>query len=365
MKLQRKSAMAALATAALLLTAACGSSSDDANSSADSTSSSTPGSVDLSGQSLVYANYGGDTLTAADDAWLKPFSEETGVKTATDSPVDPAKIKAMVEANNVTWDVVDLDTGSGGTGCGTIYEKRSPDVDMSHINPDYISDDCGVPIMVQTLGLVYNKDKFGDDPPTQITDFMDTQRWPGRRLMLNYPVGGLETLNLAAGVPADSLYPLDYDKAKGAIDQLGSDLTLDPSLTEEAANLESGDFAMCLCYFGRAPLSERNGANLGMVWDTVFIAWDGVYAVKGSKSPEAQAAFQNYVAQPENQARFSAEVAYGPTTLDTKLDVPDDFKPWLPDYNQDAIGSTALYDPGWWNDNTDAAFNAWTDMTAG
>lgn len=357
MKLHRKPALTTLVTAALMLTAACGSSSDDTNT--------TTGSDDLSGQSLVYANYGGDTLTAADTAWLQPFAEETGAKTATDSPVDPAKIKAMVDAGNVSWDIVDLDTGSGGTGCGTIYEKRSSDIDVSNINPDYLSDECGVPIMVQTIGLVYNKEKFGDDPPTKITDFMDTERFPGRRMTLNYAVGGLEFLLLASGVEAESLYPLDYDRAAAAIDELGSDLTLDPSLAEEAAALEAGDFAMCLCYYGRAPLSERNGAPVGMVWDTVMLAWDALYAVKGSKSPEAQTAFLNYVAQPENQARFSAEVAYGPTTLDTELDVPADFEPWLIEYNEDQIQNIAMYDAGWWNENTDAAFAAWTEMTAG
>jgi putative spermidine/putrescine transport system substrate-binding protein len=354
-KLHRKPALTVLTATALLLTAACGSDNGSGGS----------GGSDLEGQTLVYANYGGDTLTAADTAWLQPFGEDNGVRTATDSPVDPAKIKAMVDAENVSWDIVDLDTGSGGTGCGTIYEERSPDIDISNIDPAFLSDECGVPIMVQTIGLVYNKDKFGDDPPTKITDFMDTERFPGRRMTLNYAVGGLEFLLLASGVPAESLYPLDYDRAAAAIDELGSDLTLDPSLAEEAAALESGDFSMCLCYFGRAPISERNGAPLGMVWDTVMVAWDALYAVKGSKSPEAQSAFLDYVAQPENQARFSAEVAYGPTTTDTELDVPADFEPWLREYNQDQINNVAMYDAAWWNDNTDAAFAAWTDMTAG
>lgn len=355
MKLTRTPAFAALCTTVLVLSACGTSGSGDGEA----------GSGDLEGQSLVYANYGGDTLTAADKAWLQPFSKDMDVKVATDAPVDPAKIKAMVDAGNVSWDIVDLDTGSGSTGCGTIYEKRSEDIDMSQINTDFITDDCGVPIMVQTIGLVYNTEKFGDNPPTKITDFMDTDKFPGRRMTLNYAVGGLEYLSLANGADPANLYPMDFDIAADAIKELGNDLTLSSSLTEEAAALESGDFAMCLCYFGRAPLSERNGAPLGLVWDTVVLGWDAAYAVKGSKSPEAQTAFLNYLAQPENQARFASEVAYGPATTETELSVPQDFERWLIDFNEDKVTNKVIYNAAWWNENTNAAFEAWTEMTAG
>lgn len=354
----KRSLTAFCAAGVLLVAASCGSS----------TRSDTDAGDDLSGQKLVFVNFGGDGLKAAQSAWLDPFMKETGAQVATDSPSDPAKVKAMVEAGNTTWDVIDLDVGSGSVGCGTLYEKRADlDIDASAVDPKYMSDDCGVPIIVQAVGLVYNTDKFGDNPPTKITDFLDTEKFPGQRRMLNYAAAGLESVLLADGVQGDDLYPLDFPRAAKAIKGLGNDLTLDASLAQESEALESGDFAMCLCYLGRTALSAEKGAPVDVVWDHAFAAWDGAYAIKGSKAPKAQAALLNYIATPDAQAKFTEYVPYGPTTPASKPQVSDEFKKWLPQFNEAAIGpqGQVLYDAQWWKDNTDEAFSEWTAMTSG
>ena len=354
MHLNRNRALGVISSLSLLLTAACGGSDgDDAAANG------------ISGDQLVFVNFGSDGLTAAKAAWLDPFSEETGVQFATDSPSDPAKVKAMVEAGNTTWDVIDLDIGSGMKGCGTLYEKRSDAVDVSEIDPALLADECGVPIIMQTLAVVYNKAEFGDDPPTSITDFLDTERFPGKRITLNYAAGGMEGMLLADGVASEELYPLDLDRAATVVKGLGSDLTLLPSLAGQSEALESGDFAMCWCYLGRAALSEENGADLGIVWENAYSGWDMLYAIKGSKYPEAQQEFLNYVATPGAQGAFTEELPYGPTAPSATPDVPEGRAKWLAQGHEDEIGTPSLLDPLWWDKNTDAAFTAWTEMTAG
>src|SRR5262249_2806388 len=55
---------------------------------------------------ITYASYGGALQRAEEAAWLKPFMDQNpGVKIVYDS-VDYAKLKAMVEADDVVWDVV-------------------------------------------------------------------------------------------------------------------------------------------------------------------------------------------------------------------------------------------------------------------
>ncbi len=354
MKINRKSALLAATTVATLaLATACGS---DGGSS---------GSDDVKGQQLVFVNFGSDSLDAAKKAWIEPFSKESGVKFATDSPSDPAKVKAMVDAGNTTWDIIDLDTASGSQGCGTLYEKRSADIDVSKIDPAYLSDDCGVPIMVQTLALVYNAEKFGDDPPTSITDFLDTDKYPGKRMTFNYATGGIEGMLLADGTDPKSLYPLDLDRAATVVKGLGKDLTLLPSLAAQSEALESGDFSMCWCYLGRLANSEERGAKIGVVWENAFSGWDMLYAVKGSKAPEAQQQFLNYVATPEAQAAFTEALPYGPTTPDAKPDLPAEKAKWLLQNNLDQAGTPSVQDVDWWNANADKGFAAWTDMTVG
>jgi putative spermidine/putrescine transport system substrate-binding protein len=104
-----------------------------------------------------------------------------------------------------------------------------------------------VPIIMQTLALVYNKEKFGDNPPTSIKDFLDTERFPGKRVTLNYAAGGLEGMLLADGVPSKELYPLDLDRAGKVVEGLGNNLSLAPSLAGQSEALESGDFSLCWC----------------------------------------------------------------------------------------------------------------------
>lgn len=354
MKLSRKPALLAITTTTILaLATACGSDSGGS------------GSGDLDGQQLVFVNFGSDSLDAAQQAWLDPFSDETGVRFATDSPSDPAKVKAMVDAGNTTWDVIDLDVASGAQGCGTLYEKRSDEVDVSAIDPQFLSDDCGVPIMLQTLALVYNAEEFGDDPPTSITDFLDTDKYPGKRMTFNYATGGLEGMLLADGVDPNSLYPLDLDRAAGVVDSLGSDLTLLPSLAAQSEALESGDFAMCWCYLGRIANSEERGAQVGVVWENAFSGWDMLYAIKDSKSPEAQQAFLNYVATPEAQAAFTEVLPYGPTTPTAKPELPEERAKWLLQNHLDEAGTPTYQDTDWWLENADEGFAAWTDMTVG
>ncbi|WP_243710853.1 extracellular solute-binding protein [Actinomadura sp. KC216] len=340
--MKRKAALSITCLAALLFGSACSSS-----------------------EQLVFVNYGGESMTAAKQGWIEPFSKETGVKFATDSPSDPAKVKAMVEAGATTWDIVDLDVGTGAKGCGTLFEKRSSEIDMSAIDPKYVTDDCGVPVMVQSMALVYNPEKFGDDPPTKITDFLDTQKYPGKRITLNYPLQGLEGLLLADGVNPESLYPLDLDRAAAVVKRLGKNLSLLPTVAGQAEGLESGDYAMCWCMMGRAAISEERGAKLGIVWHHAFSGWDALYAVKGSKFPEAQQKFLNFVATPKAQSDFTEVIPFGPTTPASKPKLTGRRSNFLAQYNEQAIGTPALMDPKWWKENSDKAFAAWTAMTSG
>lgn len=353
-----KVALAMVSALCLAAMSACGSSSGSGPGAGD----------DLSGQKLVYVNYGGDSMKAAQKAWLDPFRRKTGVQIATDSPSDPAKVKAMVDAGNPTWDVIDLDTASGANGCGTMFAKRSETgVDIKDVDPKYVTDECGVPVLVQAVALVYNTAKFGGNPPTKITDFMDTGKFPGQRLIFNYALGGLDPILLASGVAPDKLYPLDTERAAASVRALGRNLTLEATLAQQTQDLESGNFSMCLCYVGRAALSAQHGAPIGVVWDKAWEAWDAVYAIKGSKAPKAQSALLNYLATPAAQSAFTEQLPYGPTTPASKPQVPAEFKKWLPQDNLAQMGpqGEVVSDLKWWTSNSDKAFAAWTAMTAG
>ena len=55
---------------------------------------------------ITYVSFGGALQAAEEKAWLQPYMQlHPNVKVLYDN-VDYAKLKAMVESGNVTWDVV-------------------------------------------------------------------------------------------------------------------------------------------------------------------------------------------------------------------------------------------------------------------
>src|SRR5213080_2490857 len=56
---------------------------------------------------LTLAAAGGSYQDDLKAAWEAPFTARTGTKFVNDSPEDMAKVKTMVEAGKVTWDLID------------------------------------------------------------------------------------------------------------------------------------------------------------------------------------------------------------------------------------------------------------------
>lgn len=314
--------------------------------------------------SLTFVNYGGDGMEAAKAGWLAPYTEKTGVTFTTDQPSDQAKIKAMVQSGRTTWDVVDIDTASAGDQCGKLYEKRPADFDTSELMTDEITDDCMIPIINQTIALVYNKKLYGDNPPTSITDFFN-QDFPGKRIAFNYWTGSAEALALAAGVPADDVYPIDWDKVTSAVGSLGSKMSFQATLDQQGQAQESGDFGMCLCYLGRSALSAEKGAELGVVWDKIWVGWDGMYVVKGSKHADAAWDFVQYIATTEGQRGYYERLPYSPTTTGEPPAVKPEFEPYMLTSNEDKVQETSYFDAKYWADQGAAAADEWVKLTSG
>ncbi len=316
----------------------------------------------------MYVNYGGSTLDVAKKTELQPFAQKTGATMGTDSPSDPAKVKAMVQAGNVTWDLIDMDGASGAALCqgGMLRTRAEMGIDVSQVDPKYITDKCGVPIILTTMALVYNKAKYGDHPPTKITDFLDTKNFPGKRSTFNYAFEGLEAFELASG--STKLYPYNFAQIQSAYNKIKKNLVLQSTLAQQGEALSSGNFDMCLCLTGRAAVTPGVSPDkVGIVWDHAWVAQDDLYALKGSKAPKVQAAFMNYIAHPGPQEAFAAVQPYGSTIKGAKPKVKESLKYWMPEYNTDKTNGLTYIDvrylakPG----VSEEANQKWTALTSG
>src|SRR6266481_5805398 len=86
---------------------------------------------------ITYASFGGALQKQEEAAWLKPFmNQNPGAKIVYDS-VDYAKLKAMVEANDVVWDVVAVANDFGLTSDEPLLEK----IDCSVVPCDQLQPD--------------------------------------------------------------------------------------------------------------------------------------------------------------------------------------------------------------------------------
>src|SRR5947209_1807372 len=59
---------------------------------------------------LVVVSWGGDYDTSLREHVVAEFEKRTGYTVKLDAPPEPAKVKAMVQSGNVSWDVVMTDT---------------------------------------------------------------------------------------------------------------------------------------------------------------------------------------------------------------------------------------------------------------
>lgn len=346
----RKTSVVVAACAAAVAIAGCGSSGG-----------SDGGSSGGGGGKLTFVSFGGAFQDNQTKAWSDPFAARAGVKVVNDSPPEPAKLRAMVEAKRVTWDVAEFTAGNAVEWCGDLLER----IDYAGIDrrqfPAGTATDCGVPAVSYGLVLVYNADKYKDDPPTRLADFFDTQKYPGRRVTSReIETGLLESALLADGVAADDLYPLDVDRALGVWDRVKSKTTFAETYGQIQQLLVGKQVDMGLVVQARALTAVREGAPFKPVWDQTAMTADVLIVPKGAPNRDEAMRYVAFASQPQQSAKFAELSGTAPSNLDAR-----------PRYDAEAAaldplaeghGAVVNLDPKWWGehaDDTRRTFTVW------
>ena len=157
-------------------------------------------------QQLTIASAGGAWQQAQHNAWYAPFAKKMGIKfNEEETSAGMARVEAMVQAHNVTDDVVTVDTAQVLAACDSGILVR---LDWSKIAPREgflpgAARDCGMGLDVYGDIVAYNTDVVKSDPPTSVLALFDTKRWPGKRGMQKIAANNLEWALEADGVPTD------------------------------------------------------------------------------------------------------------------------------------------------------------------
>ncbi len=233
-------------------------------------------------QQLTIASAGGAWQQAQRNAWYAPFAQKMGIKfNEEETSEGMARVQAMVQAHNVTDDIVTVDTAQVLAACDSGVLVR---LDWSRIAPQDgflpgAARDCGMGLDVYGDILAYNTDVTKNDPPTSVLALFDTNRWPGKRGMQKIATNNLEWALEADGVPIDQVYkvlatPGGVDRAFAKLETIKKDIVWWQAGAQPPQLLASHEVVMTTAWNGRIqnPIDHEH-APFKIVWDNQIVEY--------------------------------------------------------------------------------------------
>lgn len=314
-------------------------------------------SAPASAADLVFSSWGGTTQDAQKAAWADKFAEKTGINVLQDGPTDYGKLKAMVEANAVTWDVVDVEGDyAAQAGKKGLLEKLDFSViDKSKLDPRFVTD-YSVGSFYYSFVIGCNKDVV-DACPRTWADLFDREKFPGKRTFYKWSAPGvIEAALLADGVPADKLYPLDLDRAFKKLDTIKGDIIWWSGGAQSQQLLASAEAPFGSLWNGRMTALAQSGINAETSWEQNITAADSLVVPKGAKNKEAAMQFIALATSAEAQAELASLTGYAPINLDSPKMMDPEVAKTLPDAQ---TASQVNADMNYWAENRDAIGERW------
>jgi putative spermidine/putrescine transport system substrate-binding protein len=318
---------------------------------------------------LTIVSWGGAYQASQQNAYFKPYVAKTGAKiTEEEYNGEIAKIRAMVESKNVTWDVVDVDTATVIQACD---EGLLEPIDWSKVGAKekFIGSsnfECGVPTILYSTVFAYDTTKFKEGP-TKIADLFDLTKFPGKRALQKTAFGNLEFALLADGVPPAEVYnvlatPEGVDRAFKKLDTVKKSVVWWEAGAQPPQLLADGEVVMTTAWNGRIQKAiDVDKKPFKIVWDGQLPDYDLWAIPKGSKNLDAAYRFIAFASSPEQQAIQPNFIAYGPANEDAVPKVAKEVLPKLPNAPANMTGMQQTNFKFWGDhrDELEKRFTTW------
>ena len=316
--------------------------------------------VDLKGQTVVFASWGGAYQDAEKVSYCDPFAAATGAKVLQDGPMNVAKFRSMIEGGAPDWDVADITIDFLYAGSGdNLFEKIDTKlVDLSRVSRQFVHE-YGVGCIVWSYNLGYSTKVFpaGKEPKTW-ADLFDLKRFPGKRSLADNVVSTLEVALLADGVLPDKLYPLDVDRALKKLDTIKSETIFWATNSQSQQLFVDGEVGLGLILNGRAYDAANKGAPIAVSWEQNIQSVDYLVVPRGSRNRDAAMALVNTMTEPENQAKLANLIAYAPTNPAAFKSVDPKIEPWLSTAPAN-VEKGFVINAAFWRDNLKPLMERW------
>ncbi len=339
-------------------------------------------------QDMTIVSWGGAYSKSQLKAYHEPYMAlNPGVNIINDesSPEAVAKLRAMSETGNVTWDVVDVVAADAmrlcDEGLAIEYdpdEMLAPAPDGTPASVDFgdlIVSECFIPNIVYSTTFGYRTDMVGDTPPTSVCAVFDLEAHPGKRSLEKRPLNNVEWALLCDGVAQEDLYDVlssdgGIERALAKLDTIKDQVVWWSAAAESIQLLADGEVVIASSYNGRlfSTIVEQN-QPIAMLWDYQVFDLDG-WIIPTGLSDERLARAKDYLyfaTDTQRLADQAAYISYGPARLSSAplvgkhAELGIDMGPHMPTDPENAK-HTILYNYEWWADNrddVDAKFAAW------
>ena len=280
-------------------------------------------------KNVVVVNWGGLAVDGFKKAWTAPLSKEDGLNLIIDgSGPSAGKIKAMVQANNVVWDVCDGSVGSSfQLGEAGLLEKIDYGiVSKQKVHPEFAYEWSVCNYMFSYV-MAVNHAAFNGDGPQTWQDFYDVKKFPGKRTLRGLFEGQLEGALLADGVPAKDLYPLDVSRALAKIKSIKDHVIFWKSGAEADDLLRRKEVVAGNLWSNRASLLRDELNGLDWNWNGAVLA-PAVWIVP-KNNPAGREAAMKFIAvaqDPQSQVELFKIIRMSPANPAAAALIPADLR---------------------------------------
>ncbi|MDF1727301.1 MAG: extracellular solute-binding protein, partial [Sulfitobacter sp.] len=338
---------------------------------------------------MTIVSWGGAYSNSQQQAYHEPYMEKTGVEIINDESSNEAvaKLRAMNEAGNVTWDVVDVVASDAIRLCDEgLAMEIDPDemlADAPDGTPasedfgDLLVSDCFIPQIVYSTTFGYRTDMVpeGVSAPDDICDVFDLETYPGKRALEKRPINNMEWALLCDGVAKDEVYDVlaTEEGQQQALDKLATikdDVIWWSAGADTPQLLADGEVFMGSTYNGRLfSVIEEQDQPVAMMWDAQVFDLDG-WIIPAGLPDDRKARALDYIMFATDTQRLADQakyISYGPARLSSAplvgqhADLGIEMAPHMPTDPENAK-NTFLYNYEFWadyRDDIDAKFQAW------
>ncbi|WP_181180029.1 extracellular solute-binding protein [Mesorhizobium sp. B2-1-3A] len=215
---------------------------------------------------LHIMNSGGEYGDALDKCVNGPLLKDASIKVITETPGGYAKIAAQAKSGVITNTVTD---GSTGDMYRLAAEGLLEPIDWAKLNPEPMFDEAknanGFGASYYSTIMAWRKDAKA---PQNFVDFFDTEKFPGKRALPDYPEFVLAFAAMGDGMtPEDVQKGVDLDRAFKTLERIKKDTIWWQSGAQPAQLLKDNEVQYAIAWSGRVLGQEgvESTYNQGML----------------------------------------------------------------------------------------------------